>query len=193
MKSSFNCAIIASACMLTGCSSLKVTSSSTPGYDFTAIKTYEWVECPEEITKEHHLYINENFKKSLNNELSARGLKQVLDTTEAEVQTTYYITLAEHEEYTGPSSAEESTVTSGFSFNSQNKSWNLKEQESGLNAYTVEIGTLTMLLYDAKSDELVWEGAIKGKIDRTKPLEKQTERIVLYCHELMKHFPAAIK
>lgn len=180
-----------SLCILSGCNSMKVTSQCDPRFDFAGIQSYEWIAAPTDIDEEEkeNLYVNKDFQEALNNELSARGLRQVLQTAEADVQTAYYIKLEEHEEYTTMSSPSEPQVTSGFVYKHQQKTWDVKEQSPDINVYTVETGTLAMIVYDAKSGARVWTGTLKTKIDRSRPLAKQKEHIREAARELMKQFP----
>ena len=69
----------------TGCSSMKATSERDKEFDFGQIKSYQWVDGPEEILDKSDTYINEDIQKALNTELVNRGLLQISDGAAADV------------------------------------------------------------------------------------------------------------
>jgi hypothetical protein len=179
--------------VLTGCNSMKVTSTVAPGYDFSGINTYEWVDAPVEILEEEDTYIHEGLQGALNNELAALGLKQVIESSAADARISYYIKLSEHEEYSAQSSPQESQLSGGVTFNSKEKGWSIREQQEDLNVYTVEVGILTVLVHDAKSGDQIWKGTLKTKVDRSVPLEKLKEYFRVVSSKVMTGFPVAAK
>lgn len=170
--------------ILLGCSSMKVTSEKAAQFDFSAVRTYEWVQAPEEIMNQDDTLLDASLQQALNNELAARGWKQTLETSEADIQVVYYIKLCEQERYSEPPSSEEASMTGGFTFNRNTETWGYRNNEPDLNVYSVEIGTLSLLFYDAKTGEKVWTGSLQTKLERSAPIEKQRERIRLVAHKI---------
>lgn len=176
--------------ILTGCSSMKVSCELNRPFDYSSVKTFQWIDAPEEVLKEDNIYTNENIQKALNNELSAKGWQQVLETPVADIQAAYYIKLEEHTEYSGPAGEPESELSGGFVYSSRDGKWNYREQEPDLNAYTVETGILHLLLYDAETGNGIWHGTLETGIDRSKPLEKQREMFRKISRKLTAQIPA---
>jgi len=174
--------------LLSGCTGMKVSTNHDGSYDFGQIATYEWVDAPEEIQKQDDTYLNVDIQKALNNQLALKGWKQVLETTAASIQVVYYIKLAEHEEYT-TANQNEREFSGGFVYN-RDKKWGYEEREPDLNVYTVEIGTLTVLLYDVKTGDRIWKGSLKTKLDRSRPIESQKETIRKVAQKLMDRIPS---
>lgn len=158
---------------LTGCSTMKIHSQRHSDFDFSTVETYEWVKAPAKILDGNNVTLNENLHKLLNNELAARGWKQVLDPDRADIQIVYYIKLSEHEEYTSPPSSGETRLTGGFTYRADTGKWGYNDQAPDLNAYTVEVGELVLLVYDPATGNKVWSGNLKTKIDRAQSPEKQ--------------------
>jgi len=172
------------ALILPGCSSMKVTAEKAAQFNPSAIRTYEWIQAPEDILNEDDTLLDASLQQALNNELTARGWKQTLDSSEADIQVVYYIKLREQERFSAPPSSDEARVTGGFTFNRNTESWGYKNTEPDLNVYSVEIGTLTLLFFDAKTGEKIWKGSLQTKLDRSAPIEKQRERIRLVAHKI---------
>jgi len=190
MKFSGYAVLALSALLLSSCSKLKVKSETLSDYDFSNVKTYEWVQAPDEIINEDDTYISENVQIALNNELSGRGWKQVLETEQADIQIVYYVKLAEHEEYAGPAnSGEESQLTGGFTYNNSKGSWGYNEGQSDLNVYTIEVGTLTLLIYDAQTGEKLWNGTLETRIEREMPIEKHKEELARVARKIISRIP----
>jgi hypothetical protein len=163
--------------LLFGCNSMKVTTDLNPDYSFASVSAYQWIDGPVEILEAHDTFISIDVQKALNNELADRGWKQVLEKGRADIQVTYYIKLKEHQEYAGPAGSDDPDFSGGFVYNRNNNTWGYKEREPDLNVYTVEVGTLSVLMYDVKSGERVWRGTLKTRIDRNRPLSKQQEHL----------------
>ncbi|MDF7823712.1 DUF4136 domain-containing protein [Pontiellaceae bacterium B12227] len=176
--------------LLSGCSSMKVSSKQTADFNFSSVKTFEWVQAPKKILDEDDTLLNESVQRALNNALSERGWKQVLETANADIQVVYYIKLAEHEEYTGPTDRDATRVTGGFTYKKSNESWGYTDQEPDLNVYTIAIGTLELLLYDAESGRMIWTGTLQTRLDRSTPLNQQQEMLRKIAAKITHKIPA---
>ncbi len=191
MKFSVLSLLALTALLFSGCAKLKVQSDTLSNYDFSNVKTYEWVQAPDEVINEDDTYLSEKVQRALNNELAGRGWKQVLETAQADIQIIYYVKLAEHEEYTGPAtnSGEESQLTGGFTYNNSKGSWGYNEGQSDLNAYTIEVGTLTLLIYEAQTGEKLWKGTLETRIERELPVEKHKEELTRVARKIISRIP----
>lgn len=180
-------ALLALTVIMTGCNSMKATSERDKVFDFGQIKTYQWIDGPEEILNKADTYINENIQMALDAELVKRGLLQASDA--ADVQVAYYVKLREEREYTDPTDRNEHDFSGGFVYKRDGSGWNYAEREPDLNLYMVEIGTLTVLIYDTQSGERIWRGNLQTKIDRSLPKEKREARIRAAAKKLMARLP----
>ncbi len=172
---------------IAGCSTMKVTSEYDHHYSFNNIKTYQWIDGPSTILDKTDTYINEDIQKALSNELENYGIRQVSNTLEADVQIVYYVKLKKEQEYATNNNIEHD-FSGGFVYSHKNKNWSYQEREPDLNVYTVEVGTLTMLVYATQTKERIWRGNLKTEIDRSLPKEKQ-ELIRAAAKKLMSRFP----
>jgi hypothetical protein len=175
-----------------GCSSMKVTSDQQAGYDFAAINTYQWIPGPAEILNEEDTYINDDIQASLNAELKNAGLNEAAETSVADMQIAYYVKLKEELEYTDMAPQDDRQFSGGFVYNRDRKDWKYEEREPDINVYAVEIGTLTVLAYDAETGERIWRGTLRTKLDRSKQ-EQHKALIDVAAEKLMSRFPAAKK
>jgi len=180
-------ALLALTVLATGCNSMKATSEHDREFDFGKIQTYQWINGPEEILDDADTYINEDIQKALDTELANRGLRQT--DASADVQVAYYIKLQEHQEYAAIGTKERD-FSGGFVYNRENSNWSYAEREPDLNAYTIETGNLTVLIYDAETGRRVWRGNLKTKIDRSRPEEKQQAHIRAAAKKLIARLPA---
>jgi hypothetical protein len=190
MKLRFLLALVALS-VLSGCRSMKVTIEQGEEYNFAALKTFQWIDGPEEILDDADTYININIQKALNTQLIKLGLKQVLNAAEADIQVAYYVKLREQEEYASNSNRDESDFSGGFVYSRDSKSWAYKERESDLTVYAVEIGTLTVLLYNADTGDRIWRGNLKTHIDRSHPEEQRRNLINDAAEKLIGRLPVA--
>lgn len=184
-------AYIAALLLLSGCARMKVSSETEPGYDFSQVRTYAWVEPAPEILEQPETHLNKRLQQALNNELAARGWKQVLEAGGATVQVTYYVTIREHQEYVEPVSSSDSEFSGGLVYNKDG--WNYEEREPEQLVYTVETGTLRLTVTDTASGDRVWQGTLQTKLDRSAPIEKQQELFQLAARKLFKTLPSPAK
>ncbi len=180
------------AALMTGCNSMKVTSEPDLSYDFSPIKTYQWIDGPTEILDEADTYINDDIQKALNKELGEKGFQAVTDTARANIQVTYYVKLKTDTEYT-KTYTHEPDFAGGFVYRREQSGWSYDEREPDLNIYTIEIGTLTVLAYDTQRGNRIWKGTLKTEIDRSRSAREQQELIQTAVEKLLKHFPKTTK
>jgi hypothetical protein len=175
---------------ITACSSMKVTSERDKKFDFGQIQSYQWIDGPQEILDKADTYINEDIRQALNTELLNRGLRQLSDGADADVRVAYYVKLREELEYTDSANPAEHEFSGGFVYNREARGWSYAEREPDLNIYTVETGTLTVLIYDTETGSRVWRGNLQTKIDRSRPKDKRQAQINEAAKKIMNALPA---
>jgi len=174
----------------TACSTMKVTSEHDNTYDFSQIKSFQWIAGPTDVLNEKDTYINEDIQKALTVGFGKLGMQQVSDTTQADVQIAYYVKLREEFEYTDSARQNDREFSGGFVYNRDSSNWSYEEREPDLNIYAVEIGTLTVLTYDAKTGQRIWRGNLQTKIDRSQSEDEQQKSIRIAAEKLLRRFPS---
>jgi hypothetical protein len=181
-------ACLAALLFLPGCARMKVSYDIEPTYDFSRIRTYQWIEPPENVLERDDTYLNTDMQRALNNELAARGWKQVLKAADATVQIAYYIYIKEHEEYVDSAARPESEFAGGLVYNEGK--WNYTEREPDQQVYTVETGDLHVTVTDTVSGTRVWRGLLHTKLDRSASTEKQYELFQLAARKVLESLPS---
>jgi hypothetical protein len=171
-----------------GCNTMKTTVERDSSFDFATVHTYQWIDGPAKILESADAYTNDDVPLAIDQEFALRHLEKV--STNADVQVAYYLKLKEQKEYTNIDQ-QERDFSGGFVYNRDSKGWNYEERQPDINVYTVEMGTLALLVYDAKSGKRVWRGTLKTKIDRSRSREEQIELILDASKKLMEKFPVS--
>lgn len=174
---------------LMGCNSIKVTSEHARGYNFKTAKTYAWQDAEKEILDQFDTYLNPEIPKAIDAELSFKGMSQVADQMAADLLLSYYVKVTEETGYTSGSDHDENREFSGGFVFSHDSKISYQERESDLNVYGWEIGTLTLIMHDAKTGERVWLGEAKTEMNRAKPKEDQQKLIQKVAEKLMNPYP----
>ncbi len=182
--------LLALTILSTACSTMKVTSEHDKNFDFSNIKTFQWIAGPADILNEKDTYINEDIQKALIAEFKKLGMQLTPEASKADIQTAYYVKLREELEYTDTAIQDDRDFSGGFVYNRNSKNWSYQEREPDLNVYAVEIGTLTVLAYDEKTGQRIWRGTLQTKIDRSQAEEEQQERIQIAAEKLLSRFPS---
>lgn len=185
--------LLALTILSTACSTMKVTSEHDKNFDFSSIESFQWIAGPADILNEKDTYINEDIQKTLIAEFEKLGLLLIPDASKADIQTAYYVKLREELEYSDSAIQDDRDFSGGFVYNRNSKNWSYQEREPDLNIYSVEIGTLTVLAYDAKTGQRIWRGTLQTKIDRSQSKKEQQERIQIAAEKLLIRFPSISK
>jgi hypothetical protein len=184
-------ALLILSALISGCNSIKVTTDVDKAYDFTSAKTYQWIPGPTKILEQKDTFLREDIQAALNKEIMKVDLQPVETTEKADLQIAYYVKLKEYQEYSAPPRRDEREFSGGFVYNRDEKGWNYAEREPDLNVYNVEVGTLTLLVYDAKTGKRVWKGTLKTKLDRSKSQEIQRPLIQVAAEKIITKFSKA--
>ena len=141
----------------------KVTIDYAHGYDFKAVKTFQYVNTPESNVKDQ--LMDERIKNAIIAKLEAAGLKQVEENGDIDV--TYHVT----------SQKEQVFNTTGFGYGGWGAGWGgwggMGTATTTTSTYTE--GTLIVDAYDAKDKKLIWRGT--GTVTVKSKPEKQTQQI----------------
>ena len=189
MKIKFLMLFAISLALIVGCAQTKITSESGTPYDFTSIRTYQWTDAPAAIREQDDTYFNHEMQKALNNELAARGWKQVLDAASATVQVTYYLKLKAHPEYAGPATDRDGAFAGGLVFNKDQRKWNYEQRDPDQIVYLVETATLHCRMSDVATGKSIWNGMLETNIDRSLPDEKLNAEFQYMARKLISRLP----
>jgi len=174
-----------------GCNSMKVTCEQEQSFDFASVRSYQWINAPEKILKETDTYLMEDIRSALDRELAARGLRA--EPQNPDIQITCYVKLREETKYTDLTEPGQPGFSGGFVYDRESRDWNYSERTPDLNSYTVEIGTLTVLVYETGKGTIVWHGTLQTEMDRSLPKEKRTEQTNTMAEKLISALPIPAK
>lgn len=174
-----------------GCTRMKVSTEVVRPFDFSGVSTYRWVAGPEPDPQPSDTQLYERIRDALGLALQHAGFRAV--TADADLQAVCFIRLREQTEYTTPAGDGQRDFSGGLTFRRDGQGWSYAEREPDINLYTVEIGTLFLLLYDAGTEDLVWRGSLQTRIDRSRPPEEQMERIRQAAEKLVRRIPSAAR
>lgn len=182
--------LLITAFLLTGCTSMKVQTELAGDYDFATAKTFTWIPGPAEILNQEDTYINKDIELALGKELGMAGIREVRESDNPDIHMAYYVKLKEELQYTDAGPQTDREFSGGFVYERDSGSWSYQEREPDLNVYAVEIGTLTVLAYDAGTGRRIWRGTLRTKLDRSRPEEEQQALIDTVAEKLMGRFPS---
>ena len=175
--------------LVAGCASIKVSSEVDPQYDFSSAKTYRWTMPPSNTVAYVNLYLERIIHEEIDRALAARGLT-MRDDKKTDWIVTAWLQLHEQQEYADTSDAEpDQPILAGGLTRAADGGWTYAERGPDVNAYIVELGTLTVLVFDGKTGRCVWRGTAKTKIDRSRSDEERRKIIREAVDRLMARFP----
>jgi hypothetical protein len=157
-----------SAFILTGCASMKVTSYTEPGIDFTQYRTYNWEPVAPLSTGDPRLdnnpFFQERVQVDVEKQLATRGFEK---TTSAMPD----LLIRYH-----------ASVRQRLEVNSTGRDTNGYCLSDDCRPYVYDKGALVLDLVDARTDRLIWrgwaEGSVEGTIDNQEWMEQKIDEVV---------------
>lgn len=176
--------------LMAGCMNMSIKTKGDNTYAFERAETYCWIPVPSKILNKKDTFVHEDIQKILEENWAKMGLTKVSDQTKADLHIVYYIKLKESKEYSDTGREENrQPFSGGLVYNQDKGSWAYTEKEPDLNIYSSEIGTLTILVYNAKTGARVWKGSIKTTIDRSQSKGTLHEQVENATNKLLERFP----
>jgi hypothetical protein len=176
--------------LLTGCSTLTVQTDYEPQYDFSALKTYAWLDTPapsNDIRVNNSLIIN-RVVAAVNNDLKSKGY-QLTDKDKADFYVNWFGGIE--------NKIRQETINTfygglGYGYGA----WGYGGFWPGYSqTYDVEYqeGTLIIDIADSKSKQLIWRGTGRDYVEEKDTPEKITEGINQSVSKILSSFPPGSK
>jgi len=176
----------------TGCSTFDVHYDFDRDFDFSSIKTYEWMSVPQK-TQDNELTLK-HIKSTVNRQLQAKGLIMTSQSPDVlialhggkekrvDVQEWGYAYRDRDYYHAGPFSPR--GVPSLDTYGRDNV-----EYRRGTDTYEYEVGTLIIDFVDAGKKELIWRGVASGMVNP----DTSAEEIDKTVAKILENYPPSIK
>lgn len=174
--------LMAAVVVFSGCSSSPTSFMSAPDVDFSAYKTFGFIEQPKTDEAEYETLVTSYLKSAVKAEMEKRGFSY----SEESPQTVFNFSMASEEKirtHTAPSAG----LGFGYDpyFDVYYDSWGMHHQ-TYITQYTE--GRLNIDWIDTTARKLVWQGQTKGKITK-KALENPQQTLNDAVEEIFTVFP----
>ena len=160
--------------VMVGCAWTQMTVDYDPQFDFTKLKTYDWIPNPV-VTASAEL-VEKHLKTAMNAELEKKGYSQSADKPD------FYIALH--------ASKEDKVDVSSWGYG---YGYGWYGYGGGVDVYQYEEGTAVFDFVDGEKKDLIWRGVVKVEIDRKASFEKRQKRIKEIVEKMLKDFPPGRK
>lgn len=157
--------IISSMILQVGCSttSIDVSHDYDPSYNFTKLKTYDWI--PNPVTKSQAELIEKHVRKATEDRLTEKGFS--IDNKNPD----FYIALHAGRER---------------KIDISNRGYGYR---GGINVYEYQEGTLVLDIVDSKNKGLIYRGVANAELRQSDTFEKRQERIKEAVNKILEQFP----
>ena len=154
----------------------EVVTNYLPGNDFSKYRTYKWVAVgpngvPDQI-------LDTQIKQSIDSQLVAKGLTKV-DTDKADLFVLYRVAVDRQKQW--------NATGMGDLFRSPGLDTAMGSATA--TSTNIDVGTLTLDLYDPSAKQLVWTGHATKTISPSKDPQKNQKSIDKAMQKLLKEFP----
>jgi hypothetical protein len=152
---------------LAACSTMQVETDYDPGYDYSKLKTYNWV--PNPSIKQGNELFEKHFQKIMGENLATKGI------TRDEANPDFLIA------YHGDVQRRVDVTNWGYRY----PGW-----YGGIDVYQYNEGTIVVDFIDAKSKELIYRSTVTAEVGRgSMDFEKRQKRITEAVEKILKDFP----
>jgi len=159
----------------------KITTDMDDTYDFSKIKTWEWIGFQEGSTE-----LNDLDKKRMGNaflsEFNER--KMVYQQEDADVAVSIFIVVSKE---TSTTAYTNYYGGSGYRYGRGGRGWGGGHASTTYTETDYLQGTLVLDVFDVKSQELIWQGVATGVVKENP--EKRDKSVPKSVSKLMKKFP----
>ncbi len=183
--------VVVSICLLSACSSVKVSTDYDAGSDFSALKTFSWYE--PSITETTRYAASEimdrRIRGSIEQGLVGKGFNTVTSTpdfyvnysvtTEDKIDVDTYNTYAGYAPGWG--------WRGGFGYRGMYIGMDMVTTDVDVDQY--KEGTLILDIIDPTSGQLIWRGLASKRLPSSTNPEKMNELVNKVVTELLKNFP----
>jgi hypothetical protein len=159
-----------------------VRYNSLPGTDFSKYKTYKWVRV--EKAQYPNDLIDQQIKRSIDAQLSAKGLTQVEDNPDLIV--VYQAAINQEKQWNAYSSGGDYWGYGGWG------GWGGMSTTTATSS-TINVGSLDLDMYDVSTKKQVWRGEATKTLGNPKNPEKIQKNIDKAMAKLLKNYPPPIK
>lgn len=162
---------------ITGCSSIAVKQTYDPKVDLTGIKSYAWLEKPNQMPANakdalaNNSLLDKQIKKAVNVQLISLGLQ--MEKEHPDILITYHAGLDDKIDF---------QTIGGFH---RNRFW---DEPVYVDEYTE--GTLIVDLLDSNSNDIIWRGIAVAKLDETAKPEEVEKTLSKAVEKIFKKLPA---
>jgi hypothetical protein len=156
-----------------------VSYNALPGADFSKFKTYKWVtiqgaEQPDQIT-------HQQIMQTIDAELARKGLTKTEDE-KADLYIAYQVAVNQEKRL-------DSYSTGGMGWGWYGYGYGGGMQSTTATTSTINIGTLSLDMYEAAAKQLVWRGHATKTLDVKANPEKRQKNLTKAVTKLFKKFP----
>lgn len=135
--------------------------------NFSAFKTYEWVDSPS--GRAPNQLTDQNIKRAVDSQLVLKGLQRVENG--GDLQVTYHAAVDEEKQFDG--------WGSGPRFYGTGR----------VTTSTIQIGKLVIDFFDPAKKQLVWRGAAEKTLDVKKDPDKNYQNLQKAVAKMFKNYP----
>ena len=167
--------------LLTGCSSITVSTDYDADVDFDDFKTYTWLPAPANKQDDPRIkndLLESRIHQAVDNQLAALGFRK-LDDGDVDCYVNYYISLEK----------ELDVVTIG-DYYGYDPYW---RHRRGMGPTTivqeVDVGTLMIDILESKKKGLIWRGTAQALVDTSSTPEQRTKKINTAVSKIFSNFP----
>lgn len=181
MKAKIICVAYAAIFLLiSGCSSIEVSENYDTSYDFTKLKTYDWI--PVE-NKKNKLTVKQ-IQNELKNQLAAKGFRTNASNPD--------FLIALH----GGTEEKVSIRSTNYGYNYGHwygGSHGATYYTGGVEVYEYKEGTLILDIIDAKNKEVIFQSTTITTLSDNMSMEKRQKKIKQVIEKAIKAFPPSVR
>jgi len=150
-----------------------INTNYVPGTDFSKYHSYRWVAV--QGAKQVDQILDQEIKQAIGKQLAAKALAKK-DADPADLYVAYQVAVQQEQELNAYG-------VPGWRFGGM----------ANVTTSTIDVGTLTVDVYDPAQKQLLWRGSATETVNRSTSPEKKQAQLDKAMAKLLKNFPPAAK
>jgi len=173
--------------LISGCASNGANVDFDPSIDFSAFKSFAWSEATDEATNKSITatpLVHQRVRESVETSLTSKGL-QIVEAAQADMLITYHLSVA----VTGHTSSSVSVGVGRSRGGGGSRSSIGVSGSVPVGGRTVQEGTLVLVMIDAKTNSVIWQGSSSRQLSRSSTPESQQALVNEVVNEILANYP----
>lgn len=177
--------------VLSGCSTMQITSDYDPSANFADLRSYNWIPEPQKVSGDPKIdnpFIERRIRDAVDKQLAAQGYEKRSSGT-PDFLIGYQVAIGKKLAVSTVNNYYGYGVGAGWHHRGARRYGASRVYVSEAYVYEYDQGSLVIDVVDPETQKLIWRGSAQAEVDRSASREKREKRISKAVQKILAGFP----